>query len=70
MVCKKDGLVLQRHTEVRNAIGDLVAMAWSQVKREPIVKEADEENHSLVITVDLTVHGVWQPQAVALFDIL
>ena len=39
--CRKGGLVTQRHNEVRNAFGDLASIAWSQVVREPVVREAN-----------------------------
>ena len=39
------------------------------MKREPIIKEADEESHSQALIADLAVRGVWQPQAMALLDI-
>ena len=29
--CRKGGLVIQRHNEVRDAFGDLSALVWSQV---------------------------------------
>ena len=34
-------MVTQRHNEIRDALGDLVAMGFKEVVREPIVKEAD-----------------------------
>ena len=34
--CKKGGLVTQRH-EVRDALGDIAALAFKEVTREPIV---------------------------------
>ena len=50
--------MLQRHNEVRDAIEDLVAIARSQMKREPITREADEENHLPMLIADLTLPGV------------
>jgi len=35
--CRKGGLVTQRHNEVRDALGDLAALGYSEVVREPIV---------------------------------
>ena len=69
LVCRKGGLIIQRHNEIRDAIGDLAALAWSSVKREPIVKEAHDGNSSDVLVADLCIRGVWLPQAEALFDI-
>ena len=63
------GLIIQRHNEIRDAIGDLAALAWSSVKREPIVKEAYNGDSSDVLVADLCIRGVWLPQAEALFEI-
>ena len=38
--CKKGGLVILRHNEIRDRIGDLASLVWSQVIKEPIVHEA------------------------------
>ena len=69
LVCRKGGLIIQRHNEIRDAIGDLAALAWSSVKREPIVKEAHDGYSTDVLVADLYIRGVWLPQAEALFDI-
>ena len=37
--------------------------------KEPIVKEADESSGSPALVADLSVRGVWVPQAEALFDV-
>ena len=66
LICKKGGLIVQRHNEIRDAIGDLSALLWGQVTREPIVSE-DGEDGSLI--ADLGIRGVWSPQSEALFDI-
>ena len=67
--CRKGGLVIQRHDEIRDTFGDLAALAWGQVCREPIVKESDSTTNSPALIADLAVSGVWTPQTVALFDI-
>ena len=66
--CRTGGLVTQRHNEVRDAFADLSAMAWNQVKREPIVKESDNDTGTPALIADLSIRGVWLPQAEALFD--
>ena len=68
LICRKGGLVVQRHNEIRDAIGDLAALAWGQVRRETVVGEAGDQ-HGETLIADLCVHGVWLPQAEALFDI-
>ena len=67
--CRKGGLVIQRHNEIRDAFGDLSALAWSMVRREPIVREADIETNTPALIADLAVRGVWSPQTEALFDV-
>ena len=66
LICRKRGLIVQRHNEIRDAIGDLAALLWGQVKREPVVSE-DGDDGTLV--ADLGIRGVWSPQSEALFDI-
>ena len=65
--CRKGGLITQRHNEVRDALGDLAALAYKEVVREPIVCEGSENSPALI--ADLGVRGVWIPQAEALFDV-
>ena len=67
--CRKGGLVIQRHNEVRDAIGDLASLVWNKVRREPVVREADYNLGTSALVADLGVRGVWLPQAEALFDI-
>ena len=61
--------MIQRHNEVRDSIRDLSAVVWSQVKHEPVVRDADNQKGILALKADLAVRGVWLPQAEALFDI-
>lgn len=67
--CKKGGLVTQRHNEVRDAVGDLSSLVWKDIKREPIVREANDASDIPALVADLGMRGVWQPQSEALFDI-
>ena len=67
--CRKGGLVIHRHNEVRDAIGDLASMVRSKVRREPIVRDADYSSGSTALVADLGIRGVWLPQAEALFDV-
>ena len=67
--CRKGGLVIQRHNKVRDAFGDLGALVWHQVKKEPIVKEANDACGSQALIADLAIRGVWETQEEALFDI-
>jgi hypothetical protein len=67
--CKRGGLIIQRHNEVRDTIGDLANLVWGQVSREPIVQDADDSTGSSALVADLSIRGVWQPQTSALLDI-
>ena len=67
--CKTGGLVIQRHNEVQDCLGDIAAQVWSQVVREPIVKEADSKADGPGLRANLGIRGVWTPQVDALFDI-
>ena len=67
--CKTGGLVIQRHNKVRDCLGDMAAKLWSQVVREPIVKEAECKADGPGLRADLCIRGVWTPQVEALFDL-
>ena len=68
--CKKGGLVIRRHDEVRDVLGDLCAQAWGNtaVKREVVLREGVNDRDPGVRT-DLLVRGVWEPQVLASFDL-
>ena len=66
---KKGGLVTQRHTEVRDAVGDIATLVYREVTNEPIVRAPDDTRNLPALVADLGVRGVWQPQTEALFDI-
>jgi hypothetical protein len=67
--CKKGGLIIQRHNEIRDALGDLTSLVSKDVYREPVVREADDAQHVEALIADLGVRGFWQAQKVALLDI-
>ena len=48
--CKKGGLVVQRHNELRDAVDDLAALLWGQVRREPVVSENSVDDEGLWLT--------------------
>ena len=68
--CKKGGLVIRRHDEVRDVIGDLCSAAWGNnaVKREVVLRE-EEPGGAPGVRTDLVVRGVWEPQVRASFDL-
>ena len=53
LICRKGGLIVQRHNEIRDAIGDLATLLWGQVKREPVVSEDSDDG---ILVADLGVH--------------
>ena len=55
--CKKGGLVTQRH-KVRGALGDIAAMPFKEVTREPVVREADKARGISALVADLGVRGM------------
>ena len=67
--CRRGGLIIKRHNEVRDTVGDLSALVWSPVNQEPIVKEANLQDNIPALRADLAVRGVWERQTEALFDI-
>ena len=67
--CPNGGLIIRRHNEIRDCLGDMVGMVWPQVIKEPIVKEGDPGINDPGLHLDLGIHGVWLPQVEALFNI-
>ena len=65
--CKTGGLITRRHNEVRDLLGEVMAMAWGNCVKEPIIAEASEQSAGL--KGDLACRGVWEPQREALFDV-
>ena len=63
------GLVIRRHNEIRDCLGDMAALVWSQVIKEPVVREGDPAANDPGLRLDLGICGVWQPQVEALLDI-
>ena len=62
--CKTGGLVIQRHNEVRDCLGDMAAQVCIesvQVVREPIVKEVESKADGPGLRADLGIRGVWTP---------
>ena len=63
--CRKGGLIIQRHNEIRDLLFDLISLVWSHQVKEPIVNE----DTSCALVADIAARGVWQPQVTTLFDI-
>lgn len=57
--CRKGGLVIKRHNEVRDTLGELLALAFgNQIIKQPVIKEADPETNEQGLIADLAVIGV------------
>ncbi len=35
-------MVILRHNEIRDALGDLAGLLWRDIRREPLVREAND----------------------------
>ncbi len=67
--CKKSAVIIRRHNEVRDAVYDLSSLIWTNIRREPVVREADDANNICALVADMGVRGVWEAQRETLFDI-
>jgi len=67
LICRKGGLIIQHHNEVRDAVGDLTTLVWGRIVSKPVVRYVSVDNEALI--VDFGARGVWKPQAMALLDI-
>ena len=65
--CRKGGLVIQRHNEIRDLISDLSSIVWSQVVKEPLI--GDESSNNECLKADIGIRGAWQSQSMSLFDV-
>ena len=53
--CRKGGLVIQRHNEIRDAIGDIASIVCKEIIWEPVVQKA---NDACGVPADLSSRGV------------
>ena len=54
---QRGGLVTQLHNDVRGTLGDIAAMAFKEVIREPVMREADYHNVIPAVIADLGIRG-------------
>ena len=69
LACKKGGLLTLRHNEIRDAVGDLAALVWKDVQREPVIREYNPQDETPALIADLFYRGVYVRQGGASFDI-
>ena len=55
LICKKGGLITQRHNEIRDLLGDLSCLAWAYTQKEPAIREHSENQKAL--SADLLIRG-------------
>ena len=67
LICKKGGLITQRHNKIRDLLRDLSCVAWTYTQKEPVIREHSENQK--VLRADLLIRGVWSPLETASFDI-
>jgi len=69
LCCKRYGLVIRRHDELRDTFAELIGMTWGDagVRREVVLKEGEEGEGG--VRADIVARGVWERQAAASFDI-
>ena len=54
---------------MRDALGDLASLAFRDVIRKPIMRDANPVRGLPALVADLGVRGLWAAQTEALFDI-
>ena len=59
LICKKGGLITQRHNEIRDLLGDLSCLAWTYTQKEPVIREHSENQKAL--RADLLIRGCLVP---------
>ena len=59
----------QRHNKIRDVLGDIAALACKEMIREPVIREANDQQGVSALIADFGVRGVWQPQTEALLNI-
>ena len=67
--CAKGGNVIRRQNEIRDALGQLAALAYPHVTVEAVVFEPAAHNPTDTrLACDLAVRGLWSSQTEALID--
>ena len=54
---------------MRDSLGNVAALACSDVITEPVVREADQSNNTTALIANVSIRDVWQSQTEALLDI-
>ena len=75
MVCRHGGLIIQRHSEIRDLEAEMLRMVCTDVEIEPVLQEITGEelngsaNKALDARLDVHARVFWDRQQSALFDV-
>ena len=75
MICKRGGLVTQRHNELRDLEAELLNMVCTDVEIEPVLQDISGEqlgrgsNRAPDARLDIHARGFWENQRSAFFDV-
>ena len=56
--CRKGCLIIQRHKEVRDTLGNVATLIYRDMIKRPVVRETMESNSITGLIADLGVQGV------------
>ena len=75
MVCRRWGLIIQRHNEIRDLETEMLRMVCTDVETEPVLQEITGEelnrgaNKAPDARLDVHARGFWDKQQSAFFDV-
>ena len=75
MVCRRGGLIIQRHNEIRDLEAEMLHMVCTDVETEPALQEITGEelnrgaNKATDARLDVHARGFWDRQQSAFFDV-
>ena len=75
MVCRRGGLIIQRHNEIRDLEAEMLHMVCTDVETEPVLQEITGEelnrgaNKATDARLDVHARGFWDRQQSAFFDV-
>ena len=75
MVCQCNGLIIQRHYELRDLEAEMLRMVCNDVGVEPVLQEVTGEtlnhgaNKAPDASLDIHARGFWERQRFAFFDV-
>ena len=75
MVCRRGGLIIQRHNEIKDLEAEMLRMVCTDVETEPVLQEITGEelnrgtNKAPDAQLDVHVRGFWDRQQSAFFNV-